>query len=250
MRRFIAIGAVVGLAAWVLAQVSGTDALNSFAKSLNAAKSVSATYTVQRIGGTSATYTVDLAKPNKARIDTPSQLIVADGTNITTYDKGDKSYYKKPETDADLKALFSGDELSLLGGFFDAGFYKDRVVSAKSGGQKVRKGVTYDVIVANLDNKGKKVASLYIDPKDKLAKIGEFVLTDAGATETLLVMSKDMALDGSQNASTFAFSAPEGSKEISLDELNAGKWYENLADAQAAAKKLNKPIFVDFYADW
>jgi outer membrane lipoprotein-sorting protein len=249
MRRLIAIGAVAGLAVWVLAQVSGTSMLDSFAKSLNGAKSVSATYTVQRIGGGSSTYQVDLAKPNKARIDTPTQLVVADGTNITTYDKGDKSYFKKPETDADLKGLFATDDLNLFGSFFDAGFY-GKVISTKSGGQKVRKGVTYDVVVATMDAKGKKTVTFYLDPKDKLAKVGEFVLNDAGATDTTLVMSKDYVVDSAPAATTFAFNAPDGSREISQEEMNAGKWYENLGEAEAMAKKLNRPLLVDFYADW
>jgi len=250
MRRLIAIGAVAGLAVWVLAQVSGTDMLNSFAKALNGAKSLSATYTVQRIGGGSATYKVDLAKPNKARIDTPSQLIVADGTNITTYDKTDNSYFKKPETDADLKGLFGSDEFNLFGSFFSSDFYSGKVVSSKAAGQKVRKGVSYNVVVANMDDKGKKTVSFYLDPADKLAKVGEFVLNDAGATETLLVMTKDYSVDGNQPAATYAFNAPDGAHEVSLEEMSAGKWYETLGEAQAMAKKTNRPIFVDFYADW
>jgi outer membrane lipoprotein-sorting protein len=250
MRRLIAIGAIAGLAVWVLAQVSGTDMLNNFAKSLNSAKGLSATYTVQRIGGTASTYKVDLAKPNKARIDTPSQLIVADGTNITTYDKNDKSYFKKPETDADLKAMFKSDDLSLFGSFFDADFYKGKIVSSKAAGQKVRRGVNYDVVTANGDSLGKKTITFYLDPKDKLAKLGEFVLNDGGATDTLLVMTKEYTVDGQSAAATFAFSAPEGSREVSLEEMNSGKWYEDFDEAMAMAKKANKPIFLDFYADW
>jgi outer membrane lipoprotein-sorting protein len=249
MRRLIAIGAIGALGAFVLAQVSGSDMLNSFAKSLNGAKSMSATLTVQQIGGSSTTYKVDLAKPNKARVETPTQLVVADGNTITTYDKGDNSYFKKPETQADLQALFAPDELSLFGAFFDADFYKS-VVSSKPAGQKVRKGVSYDVVLANMDNKGKKTVNFYLDPKDKLAKVGEFVLQDAGKTDTVIVAAKDYAIDGNQAGATYAFSAPEGSKEISLEEMNAGKWYENLEEAKAMAKKLNKPILVDFYADW
>jgi outer membrane lipoprotein-sorting protein len=250
MRRLIAIGAIGALGAFVFAQVSGSDMLNSFAKSLNGAKSLSATMTVQRIGGSSNTIKVDLAKPNKARIDTPTQLVVADGNTITTYDKTDNSYFKKPETDGDLKALFAPDELSLLGSFFDAGFYKGRVVSSKPGGQKSLKGTSYDVVVATMDDKGKKTISFFLDPKDKLAKAGQFVLQDAGQTDTVIVMAKDYAIDGDQAGSLFAFSAPNGSKEISLEEMNAGKWYENFEEAQAMSKKLNRPIFVDFYADW
>lgn len=250
MRRLIAIGAIAGLAVWVVAQVSGSDMLQGFAKTLNGAKSLSATYTVQRIGGASATYSVDLAKPNKARINSPTQLVVADGTNITTYDKTDKSYFKKPETDGDLKALFNSDELNLFGSFFDTNFYNGKVVSSKPGGQKSMKGVSYNVVVANMDDKGKKVVSFYLDPADKLAKVGQFVLTDAGTTDTTLVVTKDYTVDGSQKADAYAFAAPDGSREISLEEMNAGKWYETLGEAQAMAKKTGRPILVDFYADW
>jgi len=250
MRRFIAIGAFVGLAVWVLAQVSGSDMIANFAKTLNGAKSLSATYSVQRIGGESASYKLDLAKPNKARIDSPAEIIVADGTTITVYDKGDNSYYKKPQTDAELKALFNSDQLNMFGSFFDAEFYKDRVIAAKQAGQKVRKGVTYNVVTANLDNKGKKTMSFYLDPADKLAKVGEYVLNDAGATDTVLVLTKEYTIDGSPNANLFAFAPPTDSKQVSLEEMNAGKWYEDFAEAQAMAKKANKPIFLDFYADW
>jgi len=249
MRRLIAIGAIAALGAFVFAQVGGGGMLNSFAKSLNGAKSLSATLTVQRIGGESSTWKVDLAKPNKARIDKPTELIVADGTTITTYTKGDNTYFNKPETEADLKAMFAPDELNLFGAFFDEGFYKG-VVSSKAAGQKTRKGVAYDVVTATMDNKGKKTINFYLDPKDKVAKVGEFVLQDAGATDTVIVAAKDYSIDGAQSGSTFAFTAPADSKEISLEEMNAGKWYENLAEAQAMAKKLNRPILVDFYADW
>jgi len=250
MRRLIAIGVAAGLAVWVVAQVSGSDMLNSFAQTLNGAKSLSTTYSVQRVGGNSSAYSLDLAKPNKARIDTPSQLIVADGTTITTFDKKDNSYYKKPQTDADLKDLFKTDDLNLFGAFFEANFWQGKVVSAKPAGQKLRKGVSYNLVVANMDDKNKKTVTFYIDPADRLAKVGEYVLNDAGATDTTLVMTKDYAIDGKQGSDLYAFNAPDGSKEISLEEMSASKWFDNLEDAEAMAKKLNKPIFVDFYADW
>jgi outer membrane lipoprotein-sorting protein len=193
---------------------------------------------------------VDFAKPNKARIDSPTQLVVADGTTITTYDKGDKSYFKKPQTDADLKDLFKSDELNLFGAFFDAHFYDGKVVSTKPAGQKNRKGVVYNVVLANMDDKNKKTVSFYLDPADKLAKVGEFVLNDAGATDTMIVATKGYNVDGNQAATTYAFVAPEGAREAPAEEMVAGKWYEDFAEAQAIAKRLNKPLFVDFYADW
>jgi len=239
-----------GLAVWVIAQGSGADMLNSFTAALNGAKSLSATYTVKKIGGASYTESVDLSKPNKAHIDTPSQLVVADGTTITTYDKKDNSYYKKPQTDADLKALFTTDDLSLLGAFFDANFYQGKVVSSKPDGQKTFKGTSYNTVLANMDDKNKKTVTFYIDPATKLAKVGDFELKDAGTTDSLLVMANDLTVNGAQKDDTYAFAAPDGSKEISLEEMNAGKWYDNLEEAEAMAKKTNRPLLVDFYADW
>jgi len=102
------------LAVVVFAQVNGSNLLTSHAKALNSSKSISATYTVQKPAGASATYKVDFAKPNKARIDTPNQLVVADGTTITTFDKSDNSFYKKPQTAEDFKGLFAGDEMGLF----------------------------------------------------------------------------------------------------------------------------------------
>ncbi|MFI5387266.1 MAG: hypothetical protein ACHQ50_14240, partial [Fimbriimonadales bacterium] len=108
----------------------------------------------------------------------------------------------------------------------------------------------YNVVVAKMDDKDKKTITFYLDPADKLAKVGEYVLKDAGATETVIVRTKDYLVDGAPKADTFAFVAPEDSKEISLVEMNSGKWYENFAEAQAMSKKTGKPMLVDYYADW
>jgi outer membrane lipoprotein-sorting protein len=242
-------GAVAGLGVLAFAHVRSSEALDGYAKALNGAKSLSAGYTVQVIGGAVDEYKLDLAKPNKARIDTPTQLIIADGTTITTYDKGDKTYYKTPQTDSDLKKLFADDSLNLFGSFFDAQFYS-KVVSAKAAGTKTMKGVAYNLVQATMDDKGKKTVTFYLDPADNLAKVGEFVLVDAGAKDTTVVKTKDLTVDKDQPATTFAFAPPEGSKELSYEEMNAGKWYDNIEEAESMAKKTNKPIFVDFYADW
>jgi len=249
MRKITAFSAFVILAAFVLAQVRGIDMLKEYAKALNGAKSLSATVSVQRIGGTASTYQVDLAKPNKARVDTPTQLIVADGTTIATFDKNDNSYYKKPQTDDDLKAVFTGDDLNIFRAFYDAAAF-DKMQGAKAAGQKVRKGVAYNVVEVVTDPAGKNKTTYYIDPSDKLAKIGDYSATDKGTTDTLIVAAKDLSIDKDQPANTFAFNAPQGSKEITLEDMQAGRWYESLEEGMAMAKKLNRPMFVDFYADW
>lgn len=251
MRRFIAMGAVVGLAGLVFAAVTGSDGLASLTKALNGAKSLNATYLVQPIGGTAKTYTVVLAKPNLARIDTPTELIVADGKTITTYTKEDNTYIKTPETEADLKALFSRDEMTLFGAFFDANYFA-KVAGAKDAGQKTRRGTAYNVVEVQMDAKGAKTITYYVDPADKLAKMGDVTIVDktADTKDTTLIMTRELSVNTTADPALFAFTAPEGSKEVSLADLSASKWYTSLDEAQAASKKLNRPIFVDFYADW
>jgi len=67
----------------------------------------------------------------------------------------------------------------------------------------------------------------------------------------LLLFAKSLDLsDQPIEANKLAFVAPEGSRELSLDEVNASKWYENLEEAKAAAARTHKLVMVDFYADW
>src|SRR5476649_866783 len=113
------------LAAAALAQSGAGNLLSSFGKAINDAKTVSSSYTFQTISkGGAEQYAITLKKPNLFRIDTPSQTIVADGKDVTTYDKTDKTYYKQPETAAGLKTTFAPEELHVFAGFFDANAYK------------------------------------------------------------------------------------------------------------------------------
>ncbi|HVT13818.1 MAG TPA: thioredoxin family protein [Fimbriimonadaceae bacterium] len=248
MRRILGIGAFVGLAAFVIAQVSGTDMLNSFAKALNSSKSVSASYTIQKPIGPSSSYQVDLAKPNKARIESPTEVIVADGNTITTYTKADNTYFKKPQTDAEFKALFANDDLGLFGSFFDANYYGN-VVSAKPAGTKVRKGVSYNVVDAKMDQAGKKTVSFYLDPSDQLARVAMITTVDGTNKDDTIIATKTLTVNGDNN-SAFVFNAPADSKELSLDDINAGRWFSTWADASAMSQKTGKPIFIDFFTDW
>ncbi|HSI71907.1 MAG TPA: hypothetical protein VK934_01920 [Fimbriimonas sp.] len=247
MRRTLGLLALAGMVVVAVAQGGGSAALQSLAKALNSANSLSSTYTVQVIGSAPDSYSVSLKKPNLARIDTPQTLVVADGKNIVRLDKAAKTYYKEPQSDAALRALFANDELNLFAGFFNAEAYK--AASVKSLGTKNRKGQTVEAIQANIDANGKKQVTYFISG-DKLARAAQFDLNDPAQKVTYIVDTKSFEIDGTVADTQFAFKAPEDTKEVSLDELNSEKWYTNLQEAQQAAIKTNKILMVDFYADW
>lgn len=247
MRRAFALLGTAALAVVILAQGQGSQLLANFNKALSDAKSLSTNYKVIPVGGSPSEVTVELAKPNLAKIDTPSELIVADGTTITSYNKAEKVYFKKPQTDADLKGLFRGDDLSLWAGFFGKGASYG---ATKSLGTKNRKGMTLNVVEASADAKGRKTVTFYLNNQDGVARQAEIVINDQGVKDTTVIDTKTLTLGGDGNKDLFAFKAPEGSKEVSWEEMNSSKWLYNLDEAKALAAKTGKKIFVDFMASW
>lgn len=241
MRKYIWL-ITLGAAAIVVAAQGGL--LAGFAKQLNQAKSLKATYQAGSVSGAMSNFDVTLAKPNLARIETPSQLIIADGTKILTYDKASKSYFSDPQTPAGLNELMSSEGTNLWAPFFDAKAL-DRVVT-KSLGQKTRRGATYNVVEATFSG-GKKKVSYYLDGGG-LARLAEITYGDT--TEQSLILTKTVELGSGADASLFAFSPPAGSHELTDEERFSGKWFHNLDEALATAKKLNKLVMVDFDATW
>lgn len=231
------------------AQGSGTSVLQAFVKTVNEAQALHVVYTTQLIGGSTTEYTVVLAKPDRARIESPSQLIVADGTNIITYDKAGKTYFKDPQTQEKLLALFKSEDVSLWEPFFNAKAY-DKAVSVKSKGEKTLGGAKYRLVEVQKDARGQILQTLFIDEKN-IARRQQIDVKDGQGTVTSLLLSK--TLDTSSSAAQpgdFTFTAPEGSREVTLEEMSAATWYYDLEEGKKAAAKTKRRIFVDFYADW
>jgi outer membrane lipoprotein-sorting protein len=248
MRRTLALAAAGALIAAAIAQTGVAGHLSAFAKALADAKSLSTTYTVQEVGGARDTYTVELKKPNLARVETPDEIIVADGKQITTFDKSDKTFFKQAQTDAALKDIFKADELNLWAGFFDPNAFKN--VATKSLGKKSRKGTALDAVEAAYDAKRLKVVTYFLAPGDHLARQASIDLNDPNGKVTIILDTQSLTVGGDQSSNLFAFTAPAGAREITEEELNADKWYTSLDEAKTVAAKTNKLIMVDFYTDW
>jgi thiol-disulfide isomerase/thioredoxin len=249
MRKAFVFFGAAALAAVIFAQGQGNQLLANFGKALMDAKSLSTSYKVLPVGGTPIEINLELAKPNMAKIDTPSELIVADGTTITTYNKSEKSYYKRPQTADDLGALFRGDELGLWAGFFNNKALAG-VANAKSLGTKNRKGMALNVVEGWLDAKGRKTVTFYLNNQDSVVRQAEIVINDQGVKDTTVIDTKTLTLNGPAGQDLFAFKAPSGSKEVSWEEMNSAKWFYDLEEAKALAAKTGKKVFVDFMATW
>ncbi len=244
MRKYMWFAALAATAVFVIAQGTGSQAIQGFIKTLQGAKALKATVLAGAVGGATSNVEITFAKPNLARIETADQLIVADGATVTVYDKASKTYYKDPQTDAALSEILKPDALALCAPFFDAKALEK--ASTKSLGTKTRKGVQYAAIEATFGAGLKKVV-YYIDGEG-LARQAEIAYSDV--PEQTILIAKSLELTSDDNGAAFTFRAPEGAKELTPEERNAGKWFENLDEALAEAKKTGKLVMVDFSAVW
>jgi len=251
MRKPILFFAGTAVAAAALAQVGTSSLLSSFSKAINDAKSVKSDYTFQTIhAGGAEEYSVTLKKPNLARLETPTQIVVADGKEITTYDKAAKTYFKRSETDTDLKGIFAPEEVHLWAGFFDANAYKP--YRAKDMGNRTVKGGTLSAVEATYDSQDRKVVTYLLNPDDKVARKAQIELdkNDPSRSLSMVLDTKSLALNADVPKDAFVFTPPADAREMTLEEMNSTKWFYDLDEAKKVAAATNKKIFVDFYATW
>lgn len=252
MRKLIGIAGIAAVAIFAFAQ-GGKDLLSGFSETLNKADSLSATYSFQQVGAAPSAYVVTLQKPNRARIDRPNELIVADGKTIVTLDKKSNTYFKKAQTAEDFGRLFADDDLNLWSSFFN----KDalaKVAQTKSLGNKSRKGMTLAAVEAMMDKNGRKIVTFYLD-SNKVARQAQITNHDPAGKSEWVIDAKEIALGngGADTASMeqqFAFNAPNGSRELTEAEINSARWYHDLDEALKVAKATNKLVMVDFNATW
>ncbi|AIE87869.1 thioredoxin family protein [Fimbriimonas ginsengisoli] len=246
MRRTWPLVAIAAIAAVAAAQTSGTSLLASFGKALNEAKSVRSTYTAQTVGSGAETYTIALKKPNLARIETPAGTIVADGKQVTTYTKEDNTYFKRPQTEKDVKEFLTSDELGLFAGFFNPKAYD--APRSRAIGQRQMNGTPLSVVEATA---GKKTKTYFLSTSDNVARKSQIELNDPNNGKlTTILDTKSLELNADLPDSTFTFVPPADARELSLDEINNGRWYTDLDEALKVARASNKHVFIDFMATW
>lgn len=249
MKKYLGWIAVASIAVVAFGQGSGKSLLESFVKSVNGSEAMSVVYTAQTVGQSSREYTLDLAKPNKARIESSSTLIVADGSTIVTYDKSAKTYFKQPQTQEDLLGIFADQDISLWSVFFNAKAL-DKVGAVKQLPNRSIAGVDHKVLEVAMDQTGKVVRTLFLDSKNVVRR-SQLVLKDPSGEVNTVYVTRSSSNDATSiKPDRFNFDAPEGSREVSQEEMNAATWYTDLEEAKKVAAKTKRKIFVDFYADW
>lgn len=248
-RTLLIAGAAAGCALIALATGGGevSPKLKAFADALSSAQAFSATYVVQPIGGSPTETKIALAKPNKARIETAETLTIADGTTVSVYNKGENTYFKKPQTDKDLHELLSGMDTSLWMPFFKSDSVT-KFAASKDMGTKSRGGKTLNVVNVQADPTGETTFRLYTDTSDNTLKQGEITVQPKGReAKTSVIQVTEQSF--SAETGLFAFVAPNGAKEMDMTASN-GEFGHDFEKALAMAKASGNLVMVDFMASW
>lgn len=230
-------------------QGSTSSGFTKWQSALNSKESISAKVIIQTVGGTSNAYTIDLKKPNIARIENESELVIADGTSITTLDKKGKIWYKRPQTSEDFNVMLSEEKYSLFSGFFGI---KPKTVKTTDGASRTLGNETVTEVKAILDKTGKKTASFYVgtDGIAKRSAVAADSKVKPGEKVQIITSASDVVVNGKASADLFAFKAPSGATEIDYQDLIASKWFSDLDEAKLIASRTKKNIFIDFMASW
>jgi len=227
---------------------SGQSFLTAFAEALNHASSVKSHCVIQGVTAAPTQYTIVLAKPNLARIDSPESLTIADGTNITTYLKAKNEYYVVPEKDTNVGTLIPSSIAQIYSPFFDARALNPGPESRDLGQVTINSEQLEKVSIGN-EASATSSTTLYLNTATNLVKMAEFLKGTDTSNTTILHMNS-MTIGGSMSPSDFAFTPPTDSKQISIADMSAAAWYTDLGKAEQVAAATGRKVFVDFFATW
>lgn len=239
------LGAVVGMATLAVAVQSGSGLLKSWSTRLQQAGGVTAAVTTQEVGGGRANYSVEMAAPNKVRLETPTTLVISDGSSIYSYYKAQKAYVKEPFDAKLLRQSLAQDEFRFFAPAIDAQAF-DSFGSVTSAGKINRRGVEMEGVKAVISALEGKTATMYFAGGD--LRQAEIVTKNGSKTSTSVLDVTTVKL-GAPSDARFTFTAPAGSKQVTRADLMGGKWYYNLPEAMDLAKKSNKMVYLDFMFD-
>jgi len=247
MNRNLITGTVILGAVVAIAATMDSGHLSPYVKAMSAAKGLDVTYSVNVVGGSTSQYHIVLAKPDKAMIETPSKTYVADGENVTVYDKERNSYFVKSQDKDSIKEIFEADDLMIWRSFFDAKAF-DKVARTTNEGSRTRRGETLNTVSVQIDAKGDSTMKLHLSDKDDLVRLAEFKSTAGGKTKNS-VLRVTKITTSVPSPDSFVFNAPADAKELTEADLMA-EWSTDYEASMENAASFGKGVIIDFYADW
>lgn len=191
------------LAGGFLSPVRPDSTLDDHTAALQAAKSLTVTFTTMR-DGAKTEGTLTYSKPAMYRIETASRLTVSDGKTVWDLNKKDNTY---TEGDAKLSRAMD-DDVWVWVAFFSKDAFKE-ATNVTTGSKHNLKGVAVQDV--SMDFPKSRSATLFLDAAAGYARGGSIKTKDV---ETIIVATDVKVGSDPAPDSTFAFVAPAGAKKL------------------------------------
>ncbi len=219
-KPLLALAASAAVVAFAM-QITLPPALSGHAAKLKDAQTFKAKLLVNEVGGAPVTVEVSYSRPNLIRIDTPTKLVVGDGTAFSVLDKAKNTYtqaaYDKPAALAEATAPAVWGWAS----FMETDTTK-LFKTAKAGVARKLRGVdVLEVEVGLID--GKSSATMYIEPKTGIAR--GFQLSVEG--KQYIVWAETVEASAiAMPPTAFNFAAPAGATKLEPGAVGEVAWSE------------------------
>lgn len=221
--------------------------LDQMVAALRDANELRADFVYQTVGGPIANYSIEFSRPNKARFDTPSELIVFDGQNMTVFKKDSNVYYVKPQAQDELFKVLAREEFLVFGPFFG----KDlQPAVVRDQGVQSRGRNEFKVVSFQFDARDGLIYTVFLDQESSLPRQLTLSGKDSAGNKIDRILTTRTMDSSVSSAEVFAFQAPSNARKVTEAELNADRWFNNLDDALAEARSTNRLVYVHFYEDW
>lgn len=184
--------------------------LNGHIEKLKGAGSLTVAFSVNRIGNDLEDHKLVISKPGLLRWESPSTVVVANGTSILSLNKKTNQYTEEPSTPEAIKKLLSSDVLWAWSAITDGAFLKP-ITDAKAGASRKLKGIAVkELNVA----RGEKVTTFFIDDKLGFARGVSYDETHAGQKIQTIVLASEIKVDPELSASDKLFAMPASAQKV------------------------------------
>lgn len=182
----------------------GDPVVDKHVEALQKAQSFEATFTVTQVGGSTDEQTLSLSKPNKLRWESPSTIVVGDGTTLWSYDKAKKVYTKSVSSEEAIQKALSPEAVIAWSAFFNPKF-GDLVRSTAKGNARKARGT--DVVDYTVTLKDDRVLTIPFNASSGIAWGAKFMAK--GAASDTIALVKELKVGEAGLADTlFAWTPP------------------------------------------
>lgn len=189
--------------------------LNSHIEKLKASGSLTAVFSVNRIGSDLEDHKIVISKPGLLRWETPTQVVIANGTSILTLNRKSNQFTEEPSTPEALKKLLSNDVIWAWSAMLDDTFLKP-ITDARTAASRRVKGIAVKEVNVS---RGPKVTTLFVDDQLGFARGATYQEDKGGQKVTTIIIASELRLEPAMASTDKLFAMSPGAQKVDKSAL-------------------------------